>query len=589
MNRRDRLAVASLVFLLAIVGAAMVVPSGAPEPTAPASPGSATAAPSATYREGVVGHPSSIDPLTARTQVDRDLVALLFRGLLRPGPDGGLLPDLAESYTVSADGKTYTFTMRSDARWEDGQPVTPADVIFTVALAQDPDYDGPLGATWQGIKATAVGTSAVRFTLTTPMGGFLRQALLPILPEHLLGDTAVTDLADSDFSARPMGDGPFRITELDDAHVLLTRVAADYPAPVIASPSGAPAAKSGAPATKSGTPASAAPSDSISGTPALPPGNVKSVDMVFYDDQASAVADFMAGKLDALAGPTPDSAGKAASRSGAQIERYRQASLYTVVLNRRASHPEFATLSVRSALLEAIDRQAVLKTVLLGRGTIADAPLPSWSPAFDAAAVTRTPYDPARAAADLTAAGWVRDPSGWTIPNATSRYSIRLLTPDQETNPVAFRMATQVSTAWTGLGLSVSLQAVGAADYNSRLTSGDFDSAVVDYQLGLDPDVSPLLLSTQAAPAGSNLSGIADRTLDGLLLGVRTTSEPVARQAAVSALEKYVSANVLMLPLCFADYEFVVSGRVKGAAANQIADPSTRYWDVLDWRLASDG
>ena len=112
---------------------------------------------------------------------------------------------------------------------------------------------------------------------------------------------------------------------------------------------------------------------------------------------------------------------------------------------------------------------------------------------------------------------------------------------------------------------------------------------MVDYQLGLDPDVSPLLLSSQAAPAGSNLSGVTDTSLDKLLTAVRTTSDPNARQTAISALEKYVSTNVLMLPICFADYEFVISDRVTGVSTNEIADPSGRYWDVLDWRLASDG
>ncbi len=148
MKRRDRFAVAGLVLMLAIVGGAMYATDYAesPEPT----PIYATPPPAVTYREGVVGHPSSINPLTASTQVDRDLVALLFRGLLRAGPNGTLLPDLARSWAVSPDGLTYTFNMRTDARWEDGQPVTAADVVFTVGLAQDPDYDGPLGGVVAG-------------------------------------------------------------------------------------------------------------------------------------------------------------------------------------------------------------------------------------------------------------------------------------------------------------------------------------------------------------------------------------------------------------------------------------------------------
>jgi ABC-type transport system substrate-binding protein len=82
---------------------------------------------------------------------------------------------------------------------------------------------------------------------------------------------------------------------------------------------------------------------------------------------------------------------------------------------------------------------------------------------------------------------------------------------------------------------------------------------------------------------------VQDQGLDRLLANVRTTTDPTDRQTAVSALEKYVTTNVLMLPICFADYEFVVSDRVQGLSPNEIADPSDRFWDVLDWRLASDG
>ena len=562
MKRRDRFAVATLVLMLAVVGVAMFATDAAqsPEPT----PIYITPAPGLTYREAVVGHPSSINPLTARTQADRDLVALLFRGLLRAGPNSTLLPDLARSWAVSADGLTYTFNLRTDASWEDGKPVTAADVVFTIGLAQDPDYDGPLGASWQGIKASAVGTNVVRFTLATPLGGFPRQALLPILPEHMLGETAVTDLADSDFSARPMGDGPYRIEELDDAHALLARV------------------------DETGT-SDTAPSAASAGATASAEGNVENLDLIFFSDQAGAIASFNAGKVDGLGGVAPDSTDKAASRSGARVLGYQLASLYSVVLNQRASHPEFANLSARRGLLAAIDRSTIVKTVLLGRGTVADVPLPSWSSAFDPAAVSATAYSTTDSASALGAAGWVRDQTGWTAPNGKSHYAIKLLSPNQATNPVAFRIAGQVVAAWQGLGLDVTLQTFGAADYTQHLTAGDFDAAVVDYQLGLDPDVSPLLLSTQVSPNGANLSGVSDTSLDKLLTTARTTSDAGARRTAVSAVEKYISANVLMLPICFADYEFVVSARVLGLSANEIADPSGRFWDVLDWRLASDG
>jgi peptide/nickel transport system substrate-binding protein len=594
MNGRDRLAVAGLSLLLAAVGAVMLVSfTGSDQPLPPAgatnSPG--TSVESGVYREGVVSHPSSINPLTPRTQADRDLVALLFRGLLRAGPNGTLLPDLATSWTASADGKTYTFDLRSDARWEDGEAVTAADVVFTVTLAQDPDYEGPLGAGWQGIKAEAVSTTVVKFTLPTPLGGFLRMASLPVLPQHLLGDTDVTALADSDYSARPIGDGPFRIVALDDSHAMLTRDGTSYS---LASPSAGPSESTPAATVSPPVAASGVSSPVESTSPSAFPsfegtGNVRAIDLVFFDDTASAVAAYTNGQLDAIGGLSPQDSAAAATREGSSVTRYSWPDLYSVVLNQRSDHPGVADLNVRKGLLAAIDRQGIVTAVLAGYGSAAQVPLPAWSSWYDPASVSATAYSQDAAAADLTAAGWAHDASGWTAPGATSPYALRLLSPDKATDPIAYRVAQKVVGEWRTIGLTVTWQAPGASDYLAQITNGDFDAAVVDYHLGLDPDVSGLLLSNQVAPDGSNLSGIADKTLDGLLTAVRTTSDPAARRTAVSALEKYVSTNVLMLPVCFADYEFVLSGRLAGVSTDQIADPSGRFWDVLDWRLASDG
>src|ERR1035437_5839016 len=132
MTRRDRFVVTALVAAFAIVGVAMTMPA-----TAPLTAPQVSLIPSVPYREGIVSHPSSIQPLTAPTPAHRATLARLFRGLLHAGPDGTLLPDLARSWSVSQDGKDYTFLLRDDAYWDDGQPVTSADVLFTVGLLQD--------------------------------------------------------------------------------------------------------------------------------------------------------------------------------------------------------------------------------------------------------------------------------------------------------------------------------------------------------------------------------------------------------------------------------------------------------------------
>jgi ABC-type transport system substrate-binding protein len=630
VNRRDRFAIVALFVALAVVGAALLLPGPSSGPHASSSP----VAIKVPFREGVLGHPSSVNPLTTRSQVDQDLVALLFRGLVKTGPDGAVVPDLA-TWTASADGLTYTFQMRNDAYWEDGQPVTSADVLFTVGLVKNAQYEGPIGASWQGVDAKAEGPYTVTFTMTLPSAGFLRQAELPILPSHLLEATPITSLADSSYSSRPIGDGPYRILELDYSHALLERVPSVAAAPTLTLPPAPPASSSpvaslspivfatdtptagvsaGRPNATSPAPLSPSPSlspgpsPSASPTPAptppptqtatptptpvpLPSGafltDIPEIELIFYDDPASAAADFLAGKLDAVGGLTPQATDAALTAAGSRLVSYPWASLLSVVVNQRQDHAELRDVNLRTGLLAAIDRRSLLASVLESRGSTADDLIPSWSPWYDPSAVVAVPYNAVGAAADLTDAAWSLTSTGWALPKATGAYTMQLLTLDEASNAVLYQTALQVADAWRAIGLVVQVDAVPASSYLERLDSGQFDSAIVDFDVGLDPDLGPLLLSSQVGSGGSNVSGVQDKALDQLLLSVRKTVDPAARQAAVSALEKYISTSLPILPLAFRDYDLVVSSRVYDMASNDIADPSGRFWDVVDWRLAS--
>src|SRR5678816_2578651 len=84
-----------------------------------------------------------LNPVLATTPVDDDVVRLVFSGLTRYQSDGSIEKDLAASFTTSDDGKVWTFQIREDARWHDGQPVISDDVVYTVALLQDKAYVGP--------------------------------------------------------------------------------------------------------------------------------------------------------------------------------------------------------------------------------------------------------------------------------------------------------------------------------------------------------------------------------------------------------------------------------------------------------------
>src|SRR5436190_15131345 len=101
MTRTDTFVIGALVVLLALIASLVGVPSLVPAASTTALPSASLPVPEPrAYREGVLGHPSSVSPLTARTQLDRDLVALVFSGLVRNGPSGTVVPDLAERWSV---------------------------------------------------------------------------------------------------------------------------------------------------------------------------------------------------------------------------------------------------------------------------------------------------------------------------------------------------------------------------------------------------------------------------------------------------------------------------------------------------------
>ncbi len=222
MTRRDHGIVAGLVLVLAVIVGAVAAPAFAPAAPSPSpSPTVRPAEAPLRYREGMLGEPVSINPLTAGTAADRALVALMYSGLVALGPGDSLVPSLAEDWSTTVDGLTWQFRLRDDARWHDGTPVTAHDVAWTVGVLQDADYTGPGAASWRDVTVTEVDQWTIRFQLTTALGGFLQAATQPIAPAHLLEGTPIDLLGELPLGREPVGSGPFRLEELDAEHALL--------------------------------------------------------------------------------------------------------------------------------------------------------------------------------------------------------------------------------------------------------------------------------------------------------------------------------------------------------------------------------
>jgi peptide/nickel transport system substrate-binding protein len=581
MTRTDTLVVGSLVALLALLAGLIGVPAIqlASAPAAGiASPGPATPGFEVRpYVEGVVGHPESVSPLTAKTQADRDLVALLFSGLVRNGPNGTLVPDLAERWTPDKSNKTWTVDIREDARWHDGTPVTPDDVVFTIETLQDADYHGPAATSWSEVSVVASGPRQVKFTLTTPLGGFVQALTQPIAPAHLLGDVPVESLGDDPFDGRPVGSGPFALTELSETAASLV------PTEIM----GSTEPETPAPSTGAAPDSLTTPAPTL--RPSRPMPYLAGIELRFYDEPDDLMRDFRAGDLDAASGLPPALAAELGSTDGARLLRYPGSTLTAVLLNLRPGHPEFATPALRTALLAGVDRDQVIQESFATIAAPATGPIPAVSPLFDEKVAPAVAHSRAAAEAALKAAKWTKHTNGWRLPNAKKALTLEVLSPTEASNPGLYRAAEAVVRDWKAIGLAAKHVALQPAEFAAdRLSTGKFQVAVADLRIGLDPDLYPLLASSQTLTGGSNVIGVQSATLDTLLEKARAPGATSVRRAAYSALQQHLAAGRYLLPLAFADEVVVLRDTVVGPAVRQVTDGSDRFWDVLTWRLAVD-
>jgi len=576
VNRRDRGVVAALVLVLVAVGLALAVQHVPQAPVAvDATPG-LSLPPVAVYREGVIGVPESITPVTARSRAERLLVGLIFSGLVKLGPGSTYQPDLATSWSMSDDGRTWTFNLRDDAVWQDGEPVTAGDVVYTIEALKSPDAAGAASGAWADVTVTAPDERTVVFTLGTPVAGFLAAATQPLLPAHLLADVPLADLATSDFARLPVGSGPFAVSEMDGEHAILVPASSVLPGIEEPADGASPSPTMDSLATPQPRPSSSVP------TPYL-----DQVEVRFYPDEAALAGAMEAGEIDGAAGMSTATAAALAALPDVERLRYPTTTLSAVLLNVRPNHPELRDPRSRQALLAAIDRQALVAGVLGGDAVRADALIPPGSWAYDAASAGAVAFDRKAAAKLLDDAGWTLKKGKLYAPKAKDPYRMELLTVPADANPHLAAIAGQVRDAWTALGMDVSVLEVPVADLGTRLREGDYAASVVDIAQGLEPDLYPLLASSQVRAAGSNLAGYQDQSLDTLLEAARAPGAPDAQQAAWKALLAGLAKRQPILPLAWSD-EVMVSRGLDGPGPRLIARPGDRFWDVLAWRLAAD-
>jgi len=570
MRRIDTLVVLVCLLTLVGLGAGMAL-SATPPRVAPPPIAALPAAPDPSeLREGAIGPVRTLDPLFAATPAEQAIGGLLFRGLTRAGSDGTVLPDLAERWEVSAEGTVITFHLRTDARWHDGVHVSADDVVFTYESLADPASQGPGAGEWTDVEVTRIDRFTVELTVPSALPGFLARTRRPILPAHLLGDVPLSERGAHPFGRAPVGNGPFALAELSEADVLLERVGPP--------PGGVPAHYGAGPLTPlpESTPRTAA-----SARPSF-----DRYRFLLYPDQDAVQAAFAEGSVDAMSEPQPAVLQRLIDEPGVRAFAFPATRLLALVPNLRFESGVMRDAQVRRSLSAAIDRDAIVQTVFAGSGLAAQSIISPASHLFDAGPAPAPVVDLEATRAGLVSAGWAQSEAGWLRPGSSEPVVIELLVREEVAAPLDRAMAEMVAEDWRAIGLSVEVVPLPPEDLvEERLRPGLFDMVLLEIDLGLDPDPTPLLTSAQAVVGGANLAGHQSSLMDRLLADLRAAA-PADRERRFSDLQAALVREMPITPLVFPDEVFLVRGRLQGVESRQVADVRDRYSDVLAWRLA---
>ena len=166
--------------------------------------------------EGIVGSPRFINPLYSESNdADRDLVQLIFSGLVKYDGEGKLVADLAKNIQTEQANTSFVIDLREDVQWHDGRPFGADDVIFTIETIQDPKFKSPIRANWIGVEMEKISDFRIRFILGEPYAPFLSNLTVKILPAHLWQKVGPENFALNALNLQPIGTGPFEFVSLE--------------------------------------------------------------------------------------------------------------------------------------------------------------------------------------------------------------------------------------------------------------------------------------------------------------------------------------------------------------------------------------
>jgi len=505
--------------------------------------------------EGVVGNPRFINPVLAISEADKNLVALIYSGLVRITPEGKIENDLAEKVTISDDRLIYTVRIHEDARFHDGTPVTADDVIFTISKITNPITKSPKRGNWDGIMIEKVDDQTVSFVLKQVYTPFIYNLTIGILPKHIWKNVSDDEFSFSQFNTLPVGSGSYRVERVErnsggipDFYRLI-------------------------------------PFENTSGRAPF----IKNLIFRFYPSEALLIEAYNKGEVESLSCISSEKISELKANDS-RIISSPLPRVFAVFFNQNQSKV-LLNKEVRQALNLASPKEKIVEEILGGYGTVIDGPLPAGI--YPWTSQGNTPSFEER----LTVAKELLEKAGWRANEETgilekkSATGIMVLSFSISTGDASElrAVADELVAAWDKLGAKINILVFETGDLNQNIIRPrNFDALLFGEVVGRNADIFPFWHSSQRADPGLNIALYANSRADTFLNNTRSAEDFEVIEKNYKAFVEELRADVPAIFLYTPSFLYIVPKKVEMANLGSLATPQDRFLGIRDWYIEID-
>ena len=436
---------------------------------------------------GSIGEPSNLIPYLSSDSASSQVTGLLYTSPLEYDKDFNIIKCAAEEWEVLEGGKFMRFRLKEGIKWQDGHPLTAADVTFTYKLMTDPKTPTAYAADFLNVKEyRQTGPLSFEVRYDAPYARAAITWMHPILPKHVLEKE---NIASTKYARDPIGAGPFKLKSWE-AGTRITLEANDL---------------------------------YFKGRPYL--------DEVIYriiPDGTTMFLEARAGKLDFI-GLSPQQYLRQTSgpKWDENWKKYKYLSSAYTYLGMNMKSPFFKDRKVRQALSYAIDRKGIVKGALLGMGEPSFGPYKPGTWAYNAS-LAPWPYDPEKAKALLAEAGW-KPGKGGVLEKDGYPFEFTILV--NQGNDERIKVAVILQQMFRAVGVRTAIRTVEwAAFLKEFVNTKKFDALILGWTILDDPDIFDVWHSSAISQNGLNFVSFRNSEVDALLEKGRASADKAERK-----------------------------------------------------------